>query len=176
MIFQGKNTPLPNITGLRVEGKTIRLIAICKSDKFNYSGKIIIALALFLSSLSTLQAAITSLNLPPKAIPSIKNVTCDLPAPANYEGVRLSPSAALLTWSAVNGAAAYRLIIYDNSNQTLISDTVEFGTAKGLTGLSSGIEYKCLLIPMCYDAVSNGVILAIATIAILFLGIGAFFG
>lgn len=81
--------------------------------------------------------------------------TCALPAPASFDSERTGATTAYLTWSPVSGAVSYRLTVYDTETWTLISNTIEFGTSKDLTGLSSGATYRCVLASMCEGGASS---------------------
>ena len=86
--------------------------------------------------------------------------TCDLPAPSSFNAERTGSSTASLDWSSVSAAISYHLLVYDLSNQTLISSTVEYGTSKSLTGLNSGVIYRCVIASMCSGASTSSFIIA----------------
>lgn len=81
--------------------------------------------------------------------PMPDNFSCSLPAPSSFDGARTSSTTAFLEWSTVSGAASYRLIVYDLDTHELVSNTVEYGTSKNVTGLSLGASYRCVLASMC---------------------------
>jgi hypothetical protein len=66
----------------------------------------------------------------------------------------------------VSGASAYRLYVWEvtGSTTTLISNTIEAGTAKTLSNLTSGKSYRCGLSSICSDGVTSDIIIIIDVI------------
>lgn len=89
------------------------------------------------------------------------DVSCSLPAPSSFVGVRTSGATAFLSWSAVGDATAYRLKVYDMGDSELIYNSLEYGTSKSLNGLESGASYRCVLASTCsMSAPSDFIIIA----------------
>ena len=82
-------------------------------------------------------------------------LACTLPAPAAFTAERTSQTTAALEWSPVNGAASYRLVVYDLDTWELVSSTTEYGTTKNLNGLAPGARYRCTLASMCGDGTTS---------------------
>jgi hypothetical protein len=117
--------------------------------------------------------AFLCLTLPQRPIlaPAFQNlndtetVTCILPASASFEGRRTSSTTASLDWSAVSGAAAYKLKVYVLGTSTLFSETTEGGLSKTLSGLQAGVSYRCELAAICSDQTVSGFIIVVDVIA-----------
>lgn len=77
------------------------------------------------------------------------SLSCALPAPSTFDGDRTSGTTASLSWSTVPNAAAYRLIVRNLSTGEVVSDTIEYGTSKSLSGLQTGTSYRCVLASIC---------------------------
>lgn len=76
-------------------------------------------------------------------------LSCSLPAPTTFDGVRTSGTTASISWAAVTGASAYRLKVYNLNTSELVYDDTEYGTAKNLSGLDPGSTYRCMLASVC---------------------------
>lgn len=110
--------------------------------------------------LSLLSAAPRAEILPANHLSSTVAV-CDLPAPSGFTAERTSGTTATLSWNAVSGAASYRLTVVDNSSQAVVSNTVEYATAKNLTGLTPGATYRCTLASNCPEGGTSGFVIII---------------
>ncbi|HNL38024.1 MAG TPA: hypothetical protein PKL15_08670 [Saprospiraceae bacterium] len=93
--------------------------------------------------------------------PVLPEQSCNLAAPSTFTTDRTSSNTADLTWSSVSGAIAYRLLVYEiGTPNTLVGDTIEYGTSKTLNYLQSGKSYRCYLSSVCPDnSVSSFIII-----------------
>ncbi len=106
---------------------------------------ILLALAWLRFPSNTNQAASSPLSILP-------DESCSLAAPSTFTADRTSGTTADLAWSSVSGAVAYHLLVYEiGSPNTLVGDTIEYGTSKTLTYLQSGKRYRCYLSSICSD-------------------------
>ena len=77
--------------------------------------------------------------------------SCNLPAPSTFQASRISGNAIALNWSPVSGASAYKLSVYEvtNDGYRFISQSEESGLGKVQGGLQGGKTYHFTLAAMC---------------------------
>ena len=90
----------------------------------------------------------------------VGSLSCALPAPSTFDGERTSGTTASLSWSTVPSAAGYRLIVRNLATGEVVSDTIEYGTSKSLSGLDPGTSYRCLLASACSPSETSDFIIA----------------
>ena len=93
--------------------------------------------------------------------PTPNTLSCALPAPSTFDGERTSGTTATVFWSTIPNAAGYRLIVRNLSTSEVVSDTIEYGTSKSLSGLQSGTSYSCVLASVCPDGFTSSFIIII---------------
>ena len=74
---------------------------------------------------------------------------CHLSAPASFTYTKPSTTSALLDWSAVAGASAYHLKVYELATLSTASETNETGTSKLVANLQPNATYRCELTSVC---------------------------
>ena len=86
---------------------------------------------------------------------------CNFPAPPTFTYTKPSSSVALLNWSAVAGASAYHLKVYELTTFSTASETIETGTSKLLTNLDPTKTYRCELSCICANREASANIIII---------------
>lgn len=76
---------------------------------------------------------------------------CSLAAPSSLGATVTSPSSATLNWSAVSGAYGYRVRVQPLPEGAPVADFVSFSLSAGISGLTSGATYRCLVSAVCSD-------------------------
>jgi hypothetical protein len=96
---------------------------------------------------------------PPLNPPALKVESCQLPAPAEFTATSTGSTSIALNWSAVSGAEAYRLTVYDLSSMAIVISRVEHGTGASIYGLPSGVAYRCVLSSVCTSGTTSSFII-----------------
>lgn len=94
------------------------------------------------------QTATTETVAVTAAPPATAN-TCALAAPANFSYSKPASTAALLEWSAVSGASAYHLKVYDAASFSVAYEGNETSTSKLVSSLQTAVRYRCELASVC---------------------------
>ena len=94
------------------------------------------------------RAQTTTVNAEVKLSQTIDDA-CNLPAPTTFTYTKPSSSVALLDWSAVSGASAYHLKVYELATLSTASETNESGTSKLVANLQPNVAYRCELTAVC---------------------------
>lgn len=88
---------------------------------------------------------------------------CNLSAPGTFTANRTSGTSADLSWSAVSGASAYSLTVYEAVGGTTSGSPVGGGRISGtsttISYLESGKHYRCYLASVCSDGTSSIIII-----------------
>jgi len=77
--------------------------------------------------------------------------SCNLEAPANLQTVRLSTTFADISWSAINGAAGYKVKLFKKvgNNFVFVNEVNNFSTSMTISGLTAGAEHLITVAGMC---------------------------
>ncbi len=89
---------------------------------------------------------------------------CNLSTPASFTYTKPSATSALLDWSAVAGASAYHLKVYELATLSTASETNESGTSKLITNLDPTKTYRCELSCICANREASASIIIIDVI------------
>lgn len=76
---------------------------------------------------------------------------CSLAAPASLNSTITSPSSATLNWASVSGAYGYRVRVSPLPEGAPVADFLAFGLSAGISGLTSGATYRCVVSAVCAD-------------------------
>ena len=93
----------------------------------------------------------------PDETPANTPDNCTLPAPSSLSASALSATTATLVWSGVTNAYAYHVRVYALPEGNLVSDFLDFDLNATLSGLSSGVAYRCYVSAVCTDTPGNEV-------------------